>query len=58
MKIFLKYLGIIIMIIGLIILAISEFSQKDNNTLLVISGGAIIIGLITYVVINRFMTVE
>jgi uncharacterized membrane protein len=58
MKIFLRFLGIIIMVIGLIILAISEFSNQDNNTLLAISGGAIILGLITYVIINRYMTLD
>ena len=47
-------LGIILLIAGVIVLAISEFSAKTGNTLLMISAGLVILGLLVYILINRF----
>ena len=55
MKLLLKRLGILFVIIGVIILAISEFSNIESNNMLIWSGGLIIGGLIVYLVINNIV---
>ena len=55
MKMLLKRSGILFVIVGVIILAISEFSKAENNTLLIVSGGLIVGGLIFYILINNIL---
>ena len=53
MKVLLKRFGIIFVIAGVIILAYSEFSKAENNSLLVLSGGFIVGGLLVYIILNN-----
>ncbi len=55
MKALLKRLGIVFVIIGVIVLAISEFSKAESNTMLLLSGGLIVGGLVVYIIINNII---
>ncbi|MDX9748656.1 MAG: hypothetical protein RBT57_09165 [Paludibacter sp.] len=55
MKEFLKYLGPIFLLIGTIVIAFYFFNPSSANTLLVISGVLMVLGLIVHVVVNRFV---
>ena len=55
MKLFIKRLGILFVIIGVILLAVSEFSNMESNTMLIWSGGLIIGGLVVYLIINNII---
>ena len=50
----LKRMGVFFVIAGVIILAYSEFSKIENNSLLIISGGLIVGGLVVYIIFNNF----
>lgn len=57
MKSFLKNLGLILIILGVVILAICFFTgDVNNNTILGGSMALIVIGLISYIVINKRIT--
>jgi putative effector of murein hydrolase LrgA (UPF0299 family) len=53
MKMLLKRLGILFVIAGVIILAYSELSKMETNSLLIVSGGLIVGGLIVYIIFNN-----
>jgi putative effector of murein hydrolase LrgA (UPF0299 family) len=53
MKMLLKRLGIFFVIAGVTILAYSEFSKVENNSLLIVSGGFIVGGLVVYIIFNN-----
>jgi membrane-bound ClpP family serine protease len=55
MKEFLKYLGPIFLLIGTIVIAFYFFNPSSANTLLIISGVLMVLGLIVHVVVNRFV---
>ncbi|MDA3868255.1 MAG: hypothetical protein PF489_16095 [Salinivirgaceae bacterium] len=55
MKSLLKNLGIIVILIGAVILAITMLSGSVSNVPLAIGGGVIVIGLIAQVVIGRYV---
>ncbi|HKK58710.1 MAG TPA: hypothetical protein VJ937_04485 [Salinivirga sp.] len=55
MKNFLKNLGIIIILIGVIILVIKTLSSGLSNAPLAIGGGLIVIGLIVQIVLGRYI---
>ncbi|MEG1685136.1 MAG: hypothetical protein RR319_04225 [Bacteroides sp.] len=57
MKSLLKYLGIILIVIGSIILAVS-FSLGNTNDNVILGGSLalIVVGLISYIVINKQIT--
>ncbi len=55
MKALLKRLGIVFVIIGVIVLAISEFTKTESNTMLLLSGGLIVGGLVVYIIINNII---
>ena len=55
MKALLKRLGIVFVVIGVIVLAISEFSKTESNTMLLLSAGLIVGGLVVYIIINNFI---
>ena len=55
MKGFLKKIGLVLIGLGVVALAVSEFTKQENNTLLIISGGLIVFGLVSYVVINNIL---
>ncbi len=55
MKNFLKNLGIIIILLGVIILVIKTLSQGLSNAPLAIGGALIVIGLIVQIVIGRYI---
>ncbi len=54
MNVFVKNLGIIIMILALGVLVYKQIAQIESNTLLVIGGAGVLIGLVVYILINRF----
>lgn len=53
MKNFLKYLGPILVLVGVAILAVYHFGSSQSNTYLVVGGLLMIIGAIGHVIINR-----
>lgn len=55
MKRLLKYLGILIILIGAVILIISTVSEISSNTTLAIGGAAIVLGILAQVVIGRYV---
>lgn len=55
MKMLFKRFGILIVIAGVIILTYSQISKLENNSLLVLSGGLIVGGLILYIILNKIV---
>jgi predicted transporter len=55
MKMLFKRFGILFVIAGVIILAYSEFSRLENNSLLILSGGLIVGGLLLYIILNNIL---
>lgn len=55
MKAFLKWLGIFFVLAGVVVLAYSEFTKIENNSLLIWSGGLIILGLAVYIILNTIL---
>jgi uncharacterized protein YjeT (DUF2065 family) len=55
MKLLLRRFGILFVIIGVIILAFSEFKQLENNSLLIWSGILIVGGLVIYIILNNII---
>ena len=58
MKALLKSLGVVFVIIGVLILAYSEFAKIENNSLLIWSAGLIIGGLVVYIILNTVLESE
>lgn len=54
MKTLLKYLGLILILIGFILLIIVGFQGVTGNTMLLVSGGLIFAGLLAYIILNRY----
>lgn len=50
-----KYLGVIVLLIGVIILAVPAISGGLTNTILLAGLGVIILGYIGHIVINKKM---
>jgi uncharacterized membrane protein HdeD (DUF308 family) len=48
-----KYLGVIILLLGVIILVIPALTQAVNNTILLIGLATIILGFLAHIVLNR-----
>ncbi|MDD3194718.1 MAG: hypothetical protein PHU68_02825 [Paludibacter sp.] len=55
MKNFLKYLGPLLLLIGTIVIAFYFFNPSSENTLLMVAGALMVIGLIVHVIINKFV---
>jgi len=55
MKVFLKRSGLLFVVAGVVILAYSEFSKLESNSLLAWSGGLIILGLVLYLILNAIL---
>lgn len=55
MKSFLKYLGPILQLVGVAILAIYYFNQTPENTLLAVAGIIMVLGMVGHIVINRLI---
>ncbi|MDL2222897.1 hypothetical protein LJB98_02230 [Bacteroidales bacterium OttesenSCG-928-M11] len=55
MKLFLKYLGIIIVLLGVCILAIPFFMGILSNQWLVVGGSFVVLGFLAYVLINKYI---
>jgi uncharacterized protein YybS (DUF2232 family) len=53
MKDFLKRSGLILVIAGIAVLAYTEFSKMENNSMLIVSGALIVVGLLLYVILNN-----
>ena len=50
-----KYLGVIVLLIGVIILAVPAINGGITNTILMAGLGGIILGYISHIVINKKM---
>lgn len=55
MKLILKRFGIYFVIVGVIILAVSEFSGMESNSMLILSAGLIVGGLLAYLIVNNIV---
>jgi predicted transporter len=55
MKEFLKKSGLIFIIAGIIVIAYTELMKMESNTMLALSGGLIVFGLLFYVVMNNIL---
>ncbi|MDD3320173.1 MAG: hypothetical protein PHS59_01880 [Paludibacter sp.] len=55
MKELLKYLGSILILVGVVILALYFFGVSQENAMLAAAGIVMIVGLITHIVINRYI---
>lgn len=53
MKEFLKYLGSILILIGVVVLALYFFGVSQANAMLASAGILMVVGLITHIVVNR-----
>jgi len=58
MKNLVKYLGIILVVIGIIVLAIKEFNKMEGNSFLGISAILIILGLVVHVIVNKIISID
>lgn len=55
MKNILKYLGILIMLVGVVILAFYHFGSYAGNGLLIAAGACVLVGLFAHIIINRYI---
>jgi hypothetical protein len=55
MNSFIKFLGVLLMLAGVVILGYFVANSSNNNTLLAVSGAFVFFGLIGYIVINKFV---
>lgn len=55
MKNFLKNIGLIVILIGVIVVGINSFNPTTSNTPLAIGGILIVLGLILQVVMGRYI---
>jgi len=55
MKEFIKRSGIIFILIGVVLLGYTEFSKMESNSMLLISGGLILLGFLFYVIMNNIL---
>jgi len=53
MKEFIKKSGLILIVVGIGLLAYTEYTKMESNLMLTISGSLIVIGLLVYVVLNN-----
>ncbi|MBO5961429.1 MAG: hypothetical protein J6V13_00405 [Paludibacteraceae bacterium] len=51
---FLKYLGVIIALLGVVAFALYYYVFPNSNTCLILGGAALVIGLLAHIIINRF----
>jgi membrane protein YdbS with pleckstrin-like domain len=57
MKSLLKYLGIVLVLVGAIILIVSHFQgNTSNNTILSTSLVLMVVGLVSHIMINKHIT--
>ncbi len=51
----LKYLGIVVILVGVALLAVYHFSKYPGNGLLISAGIVIVVGAIGHVLLNKFI---
>ncbi|MFB6341446.1 hypothetical protein ACE01N_02755 [Saccharicrinis sp. FJH2] len=56
MKNFLKYLGIFIVVIGVLLLIIPAFLNTTSNMNLAIAAVLMVVGLIAHIILNKYIT--
>ncbi len=54
-NIILKYLGVFLMLIGVIVFAVYHFGGYAGNALLVVGGVFVVVGTISYIVLNKYI---
>ncbi|MDT8400494.1 MAG: hypothetical protein RQ743_02275 [Bacteroidales bacterium] len=52
MKVLVKRIGLLFVLAGVAMLAYSEFSNLESNSLLIWSGGLVVLGLVLYIILN------
>ena len=55
MKEFLKYLGVFLVILGVISFVLYAFSSAPTNTYLIVGLSAVVVGIIAHVLLNKFI---
>jgi len=55
MKEFLRKSGLIFILAGIVVIAYTELSKMESNSMLVLSGGLILFGLLFYVIMNNIL---
>ena len=55
MKTFIKNIGLIVLLIGLVIVIITSIGTVQENTGLWVGAILIIVGLLAYIIINRYI---
>lgn len=56
MKEILKYLGVIVIIIGVVILSVTVWQQTHSNSVLVISLILVVAGFFGHILLNRYLS--
>lgn len=52
---FFKFLGVIVVLAGVVVLAVSAFTHSATNTMLTLGGVLMIVGLIIQIIIPKFI---
>lgn len=55
MKDFLKYAGVVVVLIGALVLIIPGFLHTTSNATLTVAGILLVIGFVAHIVLNRFV---
>jgi hypothetical protein len=55
MKELLKYLGLFVIIIGVVILSVTVYKQSHSNSILVISLILVALGFLGHILLNRYL---
>jgi len=55
MKELIKRVGLVFIVVGVVLLGVSELGGMESNKILVISGSLILGGFIFYVILNNIM---
>ena len=49
----LKYLGIVVLLVGVILLAVYQFGGNPTNGLLIAAGACVVAGTIGHIILNK-----
>ncbi len=55
MKNFLKFSGVFLILVGVILLSVYIINNLTNNTFLAVGGLLIILGVVAYILLNRYL---
>lgn len=55
MKEILKYLGVLVMLIGVVVLALYHFGDYPGNGLLITAGVLVVVGAAGHILLNKYV---